>query len=66
MYNTGERSEPEKIIIIRKKQPLDPLSYTYIHIRPHLWQISGGGGVPDPLSPLWIRAWYNISESDTT
>ena len=56
MYNIGERSELEKIIIIRQKQPLDPLSYaSNIHTRPHLWQISGGGGVrtpgPPPLDP---------------
>ena len=47
MYNTGERSEPEKIIIIRLKQPLDPLSVSIKHPHkssPHLRQISGGGG----------------------
>ena len=52
MYDTGERSEPEKNIKIRWKQPLDPLSYpSNLHTRPHLWQISGGGGGPDPRSP---------------
>ena len=36
-------------------KPLDPLSYpSNIHIRPHLWQISGGSGPSPP--PLWIRA----------
>ena len=30
------------------KQPLDPLSFpSNIHTRPHLWQLSGGGGGPD-------------------
>ena len=39
-----------------------PLLHVYpssLYTRPHLWQISGGGGggIPDPLSPpLWIHA----------
>ena len=52
MYNTGERSEPEKKNYNKIKTPLDPISYaSNIHPRPHLWQISGGGGGPDPQSP---------------
>ena len=59
LYNTGERSEPKKklIILVTWKQPIDPLSYSSnLYTRPHLWQISGGGG-QYPRSPLWIRAW---------
>ena len=62
LYDTGERSEPEKNIKIRWKQPFDPLSYpSNLHTRPHLWQISGGGG-SGPPPPLWIRAcdWRHI------
>ena len=34
------------------KTTLDPLSYpSNINTIPHLWQISGGGGGPDPRSP---------------
>ena len=51
VYDTGERSEPEKKDINKVKQPLDPL----LAIRPNLWQIWGGGSGP-PV-PLWIRAW---------
>ena len=66
MYDTGERNEPEKIIKIRKKkQPLDPLSYpSNLHTRPHLWQISGGGGsgppVPPPLDPRMPLCEFRI------
>ena len=58
LYNTGERSElEEKLIMIRQTQPLDPLSYpSNLYTRPHLWQISGGGG-SGPPAPLWIHAW---------
>ena len=37
----------------KRKQPLDPLSYPpNIHTRPYLWQISWGGGCPEPPPPL--------------
>ena len=49
MFNTGERSEPEKFDY---KKVLDPLSYpSNLHTGPHLWQISGGVQTM-PLLPM--------------
>ena len=45
----------QKNLIVKKwKQPLDHLSYpSNLHTGPHLWQISGGGGVQTmPLLPM--------------
>ena len=51
LYNTGERSEPEKNDNNKIKQQLDPLFYpSSLYKRPHLWQISGGGSGP-PVPP---------------
>ena len=65
VHNTGERSEPEKNYDNKIKTTIVPLSYTSnIHTRPHLWQISGGGGGPDPRSPpLDPRMMYQNSVS---
>ena len=42
---------------------LTPLSYaSNIYTRPHLWQISGGVRTPGPPPPLWIRAWWYVSD----
>ena len=56
LYNTGERSEPEKIVNNKLKTTFGPplLLIKPLHKTPPLTNLRGG---PDPRSPLWIRAW---------
>ena len=60
VYDTGERSEPEKIDINKVKTTVGP---PILAIRPNLWQIWGGfrtPGLPPPSgSALGSYTFYN-------